>query len=109
MQRFFPSHNTLKGKQLIALLQLLPLMLLAQLPPIEFVVVPNELENVEGNDGSRLPFGELGTVRYQQVYDASQFSRLPPGGAFLDRIFFRSDCNNGLAVLVTNLQVNAST
>src|SRR5437899_2403168 len=104
MQQFFPSFRALNARCLIAVVQLLPCLVLAQGAPIDFTV-PNGLENVEGNDSSLLPFGVEGSVRYQQVYDASQFSRLPPGGAFLDVIFFRNDCKNGYAVLVTNLQV----
>jgi len=74
-----------------------------------FFVVPNNLLNTNGNDASRLPFSYLGQVRYQQVYDASQFSQLPPGGAFLTRIFLILDCSSTKSWLVTNLQVNVST
>jgi len=74
-----------------------------------FFVVPNSLSNTNGNDGTRLPFSYLGEVRYQQVYDASQFSLLPPGGAFLTRIFLIVDCGSTWSWLVTNLQVNVST
>src|SRR5437899_8907233 len=107
MQQFFPLHKSLDKKGVAALLQLLPYLLLAQNFPID-IVVPNGLLNVEGNDGSRLPFAEFGTVRYQQIYEASQFSALPPGGAFLSRIFLRNDCHNPVDVVVTNLQVNVS-
>jgi hypothetical protein len=71
--------------------------------------VPNGLLTAEGNGESRLPFGYASPARYQQVYDASQFSRLPAGGAFLTRIFMRVDCSNTWEWLVTNLQVNIST
>src|SRR6266566_6460826 len=74
-----------------------------------FFVVPNNLMNTNGNDASRLPFGYLGEVRYQQVYDASQFSLVPLGGAFLTRIFLIVDCSSTKTWLVTNLQVNVST
>jgi hypothetical protein len=71
--------------------------------------VPNGLLNVDGNDASRLPFGYPIAVHYQQVFDASQFGRVPNGGAFLTRIFPRADCSSTFKWLVTNLQVNLST
>jgi len=71
--------------------------------------VPNGLMNVDGNDASRLPFGYPIEVHYQQVFDASQFGRVPNGGAFLTRIFPRADCSSTFSWLVTNLQVNLST
>src|SRR5580765_7949960 len=73
------------------------------------VYLPAELEHIDGNDASRLPFSYLGPVRYQQVYHASAFSLVPSGGAFLTRIFFRADCSSRRSWLVTNLQVNLST
>jgi len=80
-------------------------------------VVPNELENQEGNDAAFLPFvigtqftGTQSTERYQQIFDASQFAAIPPGGAYLSSFWFRSDCslNNG-GVILSNLQMNLST
>lgn len=71
--------------------------------------VPNGLMNTEGNDFSYLPFSYLKPVRYQQVFDASQFSRIPTGGAFLTRIFWRADCSHQKSWIVTNLQINFST
>src|SRR5213593_1187193 len=79
-------------------------------PPVQaaqiFFEVPNGLLSTNGNDASRLPFGYLGPVRYQQVYDASQFSRVPPKGAFITRIFFRPACSSTRSWVLTNLQVN---
>jgi hypothetical protein len=85
------------------------LLLGVRAAPIQFAV-PNDLLDTPGNDATRLPFSYLGQVRYQQVYDASQFSRLPAGGAFLSRIYLtRVDCTSTKSWLVTNLQVNVST
>jgi len=80
-----------------------------QFPAFYFVPVPNELEASYGNTNSGLPFAHLGPVRYQQVYDASQFSKLPAGGAFLSVIFLRASCLSQRNWRVTNLQVNMST
>jgi hypothetical protein len=74
-----------------------------------FFEVPNGLMSVEGNDASRLPFGYTNAVRYQQVFDSSQFARVPAGGAFLTRIFPREDCSSTFKWIVTNLQINLST
>jgi hypothetical protein len=75
----------------------------------EFFEVPNGLIDLEGNAASRLPFGYPSPVHYHQVFDASQFARLPPGGAFLSWISFRPDCSSTFTWLVTNLQLNLST
>lgn len=45
----------------------------------------------------------------QQVYHQSAFGRVPSGGAFLTRIFFRAACNSQGGWIVTNLQFNLST
>ena len=72
--------------------------------------VPEGFYFSEGNDGSRLPFAYLGPVRYQQVFDASDFGTLPPGGAYLTRIFLQVNCPScNCGWLVTNLQVTVST
>jgi hypothetical protein len=71
--------------------------------------VPNALMDVEGNEGSLAPFSDIRPVRHQQVYDASQFSRVPAAGAFITRIFIRADCGKTWAFLSTNLQLNFST
>jgi hypothetical protein len=109
MLRFFPFYKSSR-QNLLFRLGLAPafLVLAVQATPIQFVV-PNSLMNTNGNDASILPFGYLGQVRYQQVYDASQFSLVPPGGAFITRIFLSVDCSSRKTWLVTNLQVNVST
>ena len=71
----------------------------------EWIQVPS----TTGTNGSRLPFAYLGPVRCQQVFAASAFNALPSGGAYLTRIFLRTDCGSYNGWLVTNLQVNLST
>jgi len=76
------------------------------------LVVPNDAENQEGNDASVVPFviAVGGTERYQQVYEASQFSAVKAGGSFVTEIYFRPDCYYGTGgSLTTNLLVNFST
>jgi len=75
------------------------------------IVVPNAAENVEGNGVGYDPFcaAFVQQTRYQQVYQASQFSAAPAGG-YITAIQFRPDCmiNRGSAVL-TNTLVKLST
>jgi len=84
------------------------------------VVVPNELAGVEGNTAQLTPFtgpdapppgGFLyDSVRYQQVYEASQFAALGPGGEFVVSITIRidSDVGEGFAAVLRDVQVNLS-
>jgi hypothetical protein len=82
------------------------------------VVVPAELETIDGNDKSQFPFGYRGEtlpegaradVRFQQVFDASAFSRVDTGGMFLTRIFLRPDCSSYVRWYSYDFQVNLST
>ena len=80
------------------------------------VIVPSSLEKVEGNSKSSLPFSDLvdfnfylGPIHYQQVYDASAFSKLPADGAYLTFVAFRGDCLSREATTATNLTVHLST
>jgi hypothetical protein len=87
-----------------------PLTMNSQTLPFVLLEVPADLTDVDGPDMSRLPFGyPEGPVRYQQVYDASAFAAVPMGGAFVTRIFIRSDCDVSWGPLVTNVQVSLST
>lgn len=74
------------------------------------LVVPNEWTAVQGDTGNLLPLFSAQPIRYQQVFDASQFSRLNPGGGLINRIAFRG---HGPGVpftgTVAQLQVNLST
>ena len=79
--------------------------------------VPTELNVMtDGNSRSSLPFDYRtnsdiyqGPVHYQQVYAASQFTNVAPGGAFLVDIAFQQDCSNRYGGRNTNIQVRVST
>ena len=73
--------------------------------------VPNNLENVEGNSVGWYPFDGLGSgSRYQQVFDASQFSSISNGGTILLIVFRKNgDSSRTSAQTISNLQVNLST
>jgi hypothetical protein len=78
------------------------------------VVVPNALASVEGTDNNGFPFWPLGanppSMRYQQVYAASQFSALSSAGESITQIAFRPDATSSVfAAVVTSLQINLST
>ena len=85
--------------------------------PVEFhpirIDVPAELEKVRGNGSSKIPFGfNLGqSVRFQQVFHASQFSKLPQGGAFLTRFQdIRGACGSLIvAAGFTNVEMRFSS
>ena len=74
------------------------------------LVVPNEWTAVQGDTGSLFPLFSSQPIRYQQVFGASQFSRLNLGGGLINRIAFRG---HGPGVpftgTVPQLQVNLST
>jgi hypothetical protein len=73
------------------------------------IVVPNSLETVEGNGENAYPFN-VDSMRYQQVYVASNFSELlyPE---LITQIIFRPDAEYGPAFSATlsNVQINLST
>src|SRR5580704_9366006 len=74
------------------------------------LIVPNEWSTAQGDAGNLFPLFSSKPIRYQQVFDASQFSRLTPGGGLINRIAFRG---HGPGVpftgTVPQLQVNLST
>jgi hypothetical protein len=67
-------------------------------------VAPNSLAGVEGDVLNRLPFAANGGVRYQQVYNASQFSSLSGPGQ-ITQIAFRPDAQFGDAFTLNGLDV----
>jgi hypothetical protein len=83
------------------------------------IKAPNRLAETAGNAGLAAPFFPDGTAlsghpsrfhaHFQQVIAASEFARLPPGGAWLTRMFFRPDCPSLYGSTVTNLQVRFAT
>ena len=114
MPRFLPCYSEVSRRGLwtaVLTLLLWPLTMNSQpqFPTFYFFPVPNALLNTDGNTNSQLPFAVLGPVRHQQVYDASQFGKLPPGGAFLTLIALRADFTSIRSWFATNLQVRVST
>src|SRR6266404_5812442 len=75
-------------------------------------VAPNDRANAEGNSFGDYPFDGLQTsMRFQQVYAASQFSAIANGGGFISLIAFRTDgfCGGTTGQTDGNLQINLST
>lgn len=69
------------------------------------IVVPNSLANTEGNLNNDWPFAV--SLRYQQVYSASQFAT----GGLITQIAFRPDATFGDAFseMISNIQIDLST
>ncbi len=78
------------------------------------IVVPNTLETTEGNTFNAFPFSLSGVFppRYQQVFDASEFTSLS-GPEFITQIAFRPDGNDrfgsAFTATIPNIQINLST
>ncbi len=74
------------------------------------LVVPNEWSTAQGDAGNLFPLFSSKPIRYQQVFDAAQFSRLNPGGGLINRIAFRGHGpGSPFTGTVAQLQVNLST
>jgi len=93
----------------------LALVLAAPLPAAaQSVVVPNSLAAAEGNSNNGFPFNiatfGLSSQRYQQVYEASQFSSIS-GAVLINQIAFRPDADvgNAFASVLSSVQINLST
>jgi len=79
-----------------------------------FVVVPNDLANTDGNNGSIYPFfieyDRLSSMRYQQVYDTAQFTSSGTNGGYITALGFRADGGSKhTGNIITNVQINLST
>src|SRR5271156_4295689 len=79
------------------------------------IVVPNSLANVEGETGNGLPFSNnwfgIPSLRYQQVYLASQFSALS-GPSLITAIAFRpegTDDGTAFSTTLPDVQIDLST
>ena len=73
------------------------------------IPIPNSCGGVEGNSSSSYPFFSGFTVRYQQVYDASQFSAVTNGG-WIYWLNFRPDGGTpSFGALVSNVEIHLST
>jgi hypothetical protein len=64
----------------------------------DFIVAPNTAATVEGNSNNVNAFDINGdpnipsnSQRYQQIYNATLFSGVPIGGAYITQIYFRPD------------------
>jgi hypothetical protein len=74
------------------------------------LVVPGEWAAAQGDAGNLFPLLSPKPIRYQQVFDASQFSRLNPGGGLINRIAFRGHGpGTPFTGTVAQLQINLST
>ncbi len=77
-------------------------------------IVPGNLENIEGNVNRGLPFNSsyfgMSSLRYQQVYAASEFSDIA-SPLLITQILFRPDAAKGWSFSSTlpNIQINLST
>lgn len=77
------------------------------------VVVPNSARNTETTDALSFPFDigpHITSMRYQQLYVASQFASIGSGG-LITQIIFRPDTGSGRRFRATlaNVQINLST
>jgi hypothetical protein len=74
------------------------------------IVAPDVLRTVQGDTGNLLPILSKLPIRYQQVYDHSQFGTLAAGGEYITQIAFRVH-SPGIPFTATidDLQVNLST
>lgn len=73
------------------------------------LVVPNNLENIEGNFSNQFPFvTTFLPQRYQQVYDASQFGTTPLS---IEGIAFRLDdeFGNTFSTTIPDIEISLST
>jgi hypothetical protein len=74
------------------------------------VVAPNALRAVQGDTGNLLPILSSQPIRYQQIYDHSQFTSFAAGGEYITQLAFRVH-SPGIAFSanISSLQVNLST
>ncbi len=78
------------------------------------IVAPNGNRNVEGNIDNGYPFNldffSVPSQRYQQLFDASQFSSIGAGG-LITQLIFRPDAFTGSAFssMLPDIQINLST
>lgn len=78
------------------------------------IVVPGDLASVEGNINNDFPFNigalNIPSLRYQQVYAASEFSALLPNGGYITHVSFRVDgTRDPFSSTLPDIQFNLST
>jgi len=78
------------------------------------IVAPNGYETVDGDTGNLFPFFATSvtnnSMRYQQVFDASQFSAIGAGGGTITEIAFRAHSESPpFAAALASIQIDLST
>ncbi|MFL6520912.1 MAG: hypothetical protein ACJ8NS_11875 [Chthoniobacterales bacterium] len=74
------------------------------------VVVPNALLPHQGDTGNLLPILSPNPIRYQQVFDHTQFATFAAGGEYITQIAFRVHSPGiPFSATISSLQVNLST
>jgi hypothetical protein len=78
------------------------------------IIAPNDLSNAYGGAANVAPFDigaeYLSSMRYQQMYNASQFSGIAPGGEYITQIAFRAASIDGFVTGTTlpDIQIDLS-
>ncbi len=105
----YPNFRVIP-RRLLAGLIVLAGCALAHGSPVN-IVTPNNLTGTEGNTENSYPFSVAETMRYQQVYTASQFGAISTGGGMITEIAFRPDAVYGYAFThtIANIQIDLST
>lgn len=103
-------HNWLNAKFLFASLAAAPLFLACPDAGAVDLVVPNARALAEGDGGNGFPFTQELSTRYQQAYDASQFSVLGANGGMIYYIGFRYNGSyNTASIVYDDMAVSLST
>ena len=107
------AENRRKILSNVALLVALGVVSMNQAVADTFVVSPNSYASTDGGNGAALPFdlGDLilNSARYQQVYDATEFSALS-GPAEITKILFRPDVvGHAFSSTLSDIRIDLST
>ncbi|MBL9171119.1 MAG: hypothetical protein JNN07_25525 [Verrucomicrobiales bacterium] len=79
-------------------------------PTYYTLAIPATAETSKNRATTKVPFGTFWSgCRYQQVFNASHFSKLPPGGGFMFRLYFRPGCGGTQGTFMTNTVVRMCT
>ena len=99
------NRREVAGSLATFLICVLPWLVMSQ-----SIAIPNSNLQTEGNSSSRYPFSLPGfTVRYQQVYDSSQFS-LATNGGWIYWLIFRADgLSSGFTATASDIEIHLST
>ena len=78
-------------------------------PKYYVLAAPKRAESAKLNS-TKVPFGSFWSgCRYQQVFDATLFTNLPPGGGFVFGIYYRPGCGGRQGTFMTNTVVRMCT